>query len=448
MAQSTELAETVLIVDDEEPVRKTFQEWLESAGLDCTILTAGDAESALVQANQQTIDLAILDWNLGAGNDGLQLLEDLYLFNPNVIAIMITGYAHQATPLDAMRMGVRDYLDKNQDLDRNTFLTAVTRQLERIRPARRERRLHQGLINFREAVEKVLPLVQSAAALNDPVPLPEAIGSLFRFLLHTTRASDGVLLVRAYDPGRDPAETCRAYDAAGKPLSVPLVPFARSVAGSAVSLQEPCAMNRLDQAAGGTVQLQPFEKGRHSLLAAPLAVAPGIHVVLELFDKQGPRGESPGPTFNDDDHRLVRAAADFGAEMLRQALSQRQMHQLLLDAVAAALKASDTVAESLHPTAQQRREQPPPPAVLDQLRQGLSATPGAPVAAEDTLRLVEAIRVLALRHGPPAVQHCIRLVEHLRVLLDTVTGTGEAEKGDRTPQTKSPVPFFGGEAGP
>ena len=32
--------------------------------------------------------------------------------------------------------------------------------------------------------------------------------------------------------------------------------------------------------------LQPFEKNRRSLLAAPLAVAPGIHVVLELFDKQ------------------------------------------------------------------------------------------------------------------------------------------------------------------
>src|SRR5205807_4786349 len=113
------------------------------------ILTAADAEAALVQANQQTIDLAILDWNLGAGNDGLQLLEDLYLFNPNVIAIMITGYAHQATPLDAMRMGVRDYLDKNQDLDRATFLTAVRRQLDRIRPARRERRLNQSLMAFR-----------------------------------------------------------------------------------------------------------------------------------------------------------------------------------------------------------------------------------------------------------------------------------------------------------
>src|SRR5438876_999475 len=212
MAARDETVDTIIIVDDEEPVRKTFQEWLESSGQNCRILTAADAEAALVLANQHTIDLAILDWNLGAGNDGLRLLEDLYLFNPDVIAIMITGFAQQATPLDAMRMGVRDYLDKNQDLDRDTFLTAIRRQLERIRPAKRERHLHRSLVAFREAVERILPLVQSAAVLNDPVPLPDAVGVLLRFLLRTTGARDGVLLVRSYDAARQPAEICRAYD--------------------------------------------------------------------------------------------------------------------------------------------------------------------------------------------------------------------------------------------
>src|SRR5438477_44020 len=226
MSATSHGSDTILIVDDEEPVRRTFREWLEQAGLDCRLLTAADAEAALVQANQHTIDLAILDWNLGAGNDGLQLLEDLYLFNADVVAILVTGYAHQATPLDAMRMGVRDYLDKNQDLDRDTFLAAVRRQLERIGPAKRERRLHHSLVAFREAVERILPLVQSAAALNDPVPLPEAVRRLLGFLLRTTGAQEGVLLVHSYDPDRQPAESCRVYDAAGKPLAVELVPFA------------------------------------------------------------------------------------------------------------------------------------------------------------------------------------------------------------------------------
>jgi len=417
MTASNELSETILIVDDEEPVRRTFREWLAGASSECTILTAHDAESALHLANQQTIDLAILDWALGAGDDGLQLLQDLYEFNPHVVAIMVTGYANQATPLDAMRMGVRDYLDKNQDLSRDTFLQAVRKQLEQIRPARRERRLHQSLVAFRETVEKIVPLVQSAAALTDPVPLPEAVSSLFRFLLESTHAADGILFVRHYDAERQPAESCQVYNAEGKPLDVRLAPFPRSLAASVISQQQPCILNHLDQAAAkSNVELQPFEKGRQSMLAAPLAVAPGIHVVFQLFDKQ----TTGTGTFTPEDQRLLRSAADLGAEMLRQALASRHTNQVLLDAVAAALGASDSVAENLRGKAGQRLDQPPVPAVLDQLRAGLNATTPGNVAGEDSLRLAEAIRELAVRHGPAAIQHCIRLVDSLRKLLDQV----------------------------
>jgi two-component system nitrogen regulation response regulator NtrX len=423
-AASASWQETILIVDDEEPVRKTFREWLEEANLGCRLLAAADAEAALSVANKQTIDLAILDWNLGAGNDGLQLLEDLYLFNPDVVAIMVTGFAHQATPLDAMRMGVRDYLDKNQDLDRDMFVSAVRRQLDRIRPAKRERRLHETLVAFREAVEKVLPLVQSAAVLNDPVPLPEAISHLFRFLQQTTRAESGVMLVRSYDPDRQPADVQRAYNTDGKPLDVALVPFARSLAGTVVSLQEPFTVHRLDDSqATGSFELQPFEQGRRSLLAAPLTIGAGVHVILELFDKHG------NAPFSDADRRLISAAADFGAELLRKALAERQTQRVLFDAVAAALGASDSVAESLRGSAEQRREQPPPPAVLDRLRDGLSAAGEKAIAADETVRLAEAVRVLALRHGPAAVAHCIRLVESLREMLDTVTGQESGIRG-------------------
>jgi two-component system, NtrC family, nitrogen regulation response regulator NtrX len=409
--------DTILIVDDEESVRRTFREWLEEANLHSRILEAGDAESALHLANQSSIDLAILDWNLGAGNDGLKLLEDLYLFHPDVIAIMITGYAHQATPLDAMRMGVRDYLDKNQDLDRDTFLAAVRKQLERIRPAKRERRLHQTLVAFRESVEKILPLVQSAAAINEPVPLPEAIRALFRFLLQVTLAQSGVLLARNYDERRQPAEIFRVYDAAGEPLSVNLLPFARSIAGTAVSRQEPCAMDLRTMPAGGAVELQPFEQGHRSLLAAPMNVTPSVQVIWELFDKAG-----EGGLFTEEDQRLVAAAADLGSEMLRQAMGERQMHRVLFDAVEAALGAGDSVVESIRSTPTERLEQPPPPPVLDSLKEALRVGPSTLVEPEETVQLAEAIRVLALRHGTPAVRHCLSLVQNLRALLDAVSG--------------------------
>src|SRR5262249_43822740 len=129
-------------------------------------------------------------------------------------------------------------------------------------------------------------------------------------------------------------------DAAGSPLAVDLVPFARSVAGAALSLQQPSAMNRLHQtAATSALELQPFERGRHSLLTAPLSVAPGTQVILELFDKQGPEGDLDEDGFTAADHRLVGAAADVGAEMLRRALAERPTHHGLFHPHAAALRA-------------------------------------------------------------------------------------------------------------
>jgi ActR/RegA family two-component response regulator len=403
------MSETILIVDDEEPVRRTFQDWLSHSGIDCRILIASDSESALKQANQQPIDLAILDWNLGSGSDGLQLLEDLSLFHPDVVAILVTGFAHQATPLDALRMGVRDYLDKNQDLNRETFLAAVRKQLERIVPAKRQRAFNQNLKEFRTAVEKILPLVQATSALNNPVPLPQAIGSLFRFVLRTTGAADGVLLVRYLADGQS-EEKYLAYDSNGAALTGDLAPFANTIAATAVSMQEPCMMNRLEDTAG-SVEFQPFEKNRKSVLAAPLQVGPGLHVIMELFDKQ----------FTDDDRHIALAAADFGGEILRQALSERQNHELLFDAIESALQATDKLALAPLP-AEPRLEQPPPKEVLDTLRQGLAQSVEPAVDSETSLQLAEAVRVLALRHGPAAVQHCVRLVQDLRKLLDTVTG--------------------------
>ena len=404
------MTEAVLIVDDEEGVRRTFAEWLRSAGGGVKVLVAADAEEALVIANEQVIDLAVLDWNLGSGTDGLRLLEDLVEFQPDIVAILVTGFAGQATPLEALRMGVRDYLDKNQDLNRETFLKAVTKQLDKIRPAKRQRELNESLKSFGEAVENVLPLVRSAATLNDPVPLPVAVHTLFRFLLRATGATDGVLLVRHLHPDGTDATAC--YTPGGDVIDCPPVPFSRSLAASVVSMQEAVVLNDFTPEAAGLVELRPFERDRRSILAAPVSVGPGVHVVLELFDK---------PAFTDEDRRLVAAAADIGAELLRQALAERQSHRLIFDAVEAALKAGHDV--------QRTMDGSPAPlsassAALERLRQGLSADSNAVADADTSLKLVEAVRSLAVRHGPPAVDHCVKLVQNLRDLLDGLTAAG------------------------
>jgi hypothetical protein len=149
-----------------------------------------------------------------------------------------------------------------------------------------------------------------------------------------------------------------------------------------------------------------------------------LQVVLELFDK-ATTGPEPVP-FTEADRQLARTAADIGTELLRQALAERQTQRVLFDAMEAALRAGDEVARSLGHQPAPRPEDPPPPAVLRQLEEGLSTSADSGVDAGVTLRLAEAIRVLALRHGTPAVEHCILLVEDLRRLLDRAVGNGEA----------------------
>ena len=73
------MTETVLIVDDEEPVRRTFQEWLAGGGLNCRVLAAADAEEALVLANQHPIDLAVpflptpASWRVGTARASMRM---------------------------------------------------------------------------------------------------------------------------------------------------------------------------------------------------------------------------------------------------------------------------------------------------------------------------------------------------------------------------------------
>ncbi len=406
------MTDAVLIVDDEEPVRRTFEEWLRGAGLGVRVFAAADAEAALTIANQTPIDLAVLDWNLGSGSDGLRLLEDLVVFQPEIVAIMVTGFAHQATPLDALRMGVRDYLDKSTDLTREAFVAAVGRQLDRIRPAKRQREVNRTLAAFREAVEKVLPIVRSAAALNDPVPLPMAVKSLLKFAGRAVGAADGALVIRHHTP--DGTDVTVAYGPDGQFLSTGDVPFSRSLAASVVSRADPAVLNDFSGGSAGVLDLYPFEHGRGAVLAAPLAVGGNTLVALELFDKPG--------GFTDDDRRLVAAAAEVGADLLRQAVAERQTHRLLFDAVEAALKASSGVEEAL--TSSMGLPGPPPDAVMARLREGLDADANAVVDADTALGLVEAVRALAVRHGPAAVAHCTRQVEELRRLLDGITGLG------------------------
>src|SRR5262249_12629904 len=99
----------VLIVDDEEVIAATLQEFLQGEGYEVGV--AADAESALALAGRLEPDVPLGDVQL-PGPDGLELLDRLLRVRPETLVLMITAYATVENAVAAFRRGAQDYLMK------------------------------------------------------------------------------------------------------------------------------------------------------------------------------------------------------------------------------------------------------------------------------------------------------------------------------------------------
>jgi two-component system NtrC family sensor kinase len=115
----------ILIVDDEEGVRKMFAEWL-SENYECQ--TAASADEALAYLALQPCALVISDMMM-PGRNGVELLRDITIRYPETAFIMVSGVDRPQRVRDALRVGAFDYLIKPCELDGLTV--SVERALER-----------------------------------------------------------------------------------------------------------------------------------------------------------------------------------------------------------------------------------------------------------------------------------------------------------------------------
>ena len=99
----------VLVVDDEEVIASTLQEFLQGEGFEVGV--AADAGGALAMAETFGPDVALLDVQL-PGLDGLELLDRLLRVRPETLVLMITAYATVENAVAAFRRGAHDYLMK------------------------------------------------------------------------------------------------------------------------------------------------------------------------------------------------------------------------------------------------------------------------------------------------------------------------------------------------
>lgn len=99
----------ILVVDDEESIRFTFDNFLSDEGYDVTIVESYD--KALNLINQKQYDLIFADIILG-GKTGIDLLQEIHGIDHHCPVVMVTGYPNIDTASDSVRLGAFDYLSK------------------------------------------------------------------------------------------------------------------------------------------------------------------------------------------------------------------------------------------------------------------------------------------------------------------------------------------------
>src|SRR6266849_3351968 len=151
----------VLLVEDEEKLRRVIELQLQSSGYD--VLKAGSAEEALKLADQA--DLILTDLRL-PGMDGLELLATLRRQNSHTPVIVMTAFGSVEVAVQAMKAGAADFLPKPFSLDH--MLTVVEKALDiralrdenqRLREALDHRYQFDNLIGGSGAMREIFPTI-------------------------------------------------------------------------------------------------------------------------------------------------------------------------------------------------------------------------------------------------------------------------------------------------
>jgi DNA-binding NtrC family response regulator len=99
----------ILIVDDEEIIRETIKDLLESKGY--TVETAETAKEAMEKSKARTFNLALLDIKL-PDMEGTELLKKMHSVTPRMMKVMITAHGTLKNAMDSLNFGADAYLLK------------------------------------------------------------------------------------------------------------------------------------------------------------------------------------------------------------------------------------------------------------------------------------------------------------------------------------------------
>ena len=116
----------ILIVDDEESIRNLLQLTLEEEGYE--VQTATNGEEGVEKIKSEFFDVLLTDIKMPI-MDGIELLKIAKIFNPEIVAILITGFPSIETVREAHKVLAFDYIVK--PFDPNTVLNCIGAGLKR-----------------------------------------------------------------------------------------------------------------------------------------------------------------------------------------------------------------------------------------------------------------------------------------------------------------------------
>jgi two-component system response regulator HydG len=100
---------SVLIVDDLISIHEMLEAVIQPTGFSTAFAT--DGEKALVRYKGEKFDLVLADIDMKP-MDGITLLKQLKLYDPNAVVVIMTAYASTESAVQALKFGAFDYLQK------------------------------------------------------------------------------------------------------------------------------------------------------------------------------------------------------------------------------------------------------------------------------------------------------------------------------------------------
>ena len=176
----------LLIVDDELSVRDSLAKWFAEEGYE--VATAENANEALTRVAEQTFDVALVDIKM-RGTDGIELQRRLHEIYPDMLVIIMTGYASVETAIAALKNGAYDYVNKPLDPDEIAHLIAK---------AMSHRRTQQENTRLKETVAEIAhpsDIIGQSAAMKHVFDAIETVAPTDATVLVTGESGTGKELV-------------------------------------------------------------------------------------------------------------------------------------------------------------------------------------------------------------------------------------------------------------